>query len=99
MNQIITWISAHPFWTFGAYVLVMLFTQSLPKPTATSSRFYLWFYTFMHLISANVGLVTKMLKVPLPTLTETTTATVAQAPDGSVTQTVEKQTTTGATKQ
>jgi hypothetical protein len=69
MSEIIKSITTHPFIWFGSYVLFMLATQALPKPDEHSGPFYRWLYTFMHLLSANLGLVWKFAKaggIPLP---------------------------------
>ena len=67
MEQLITWVTAHPFQTFASYVAFMLAVQSLPKPDANSTKFYLWAYAFLHLMSVNVSLVAKVLKIGGPT--------------------------------
>ena len=82
MNPI-QWISLHPFWTFLMYVLFMLATQALPKPDATSGKLYLWVYAFCHLLSANVGLVSKVLNVKLPAMQVEETTLTATHKDGS----------------
>ena len=87
MNPV-QWISLHPFWTFLMYVLFMLATQALPKPDATSGKLYLWVYAFCHLLSANVGLVSKVLNVKLPAMVEETAVTATHV-DGS-TETVSR---------
>lgn len=45
-----------PFWALGAYLIFMAAVQALPRPDEDSSKFYVWMYSFLHLLSINVKL-------------------------------------------
>lgn len=48
--------SALVWWGLAAFV------QSLPEPLPMSSRFYLWFYNFSHILAANTRQVVRREK-------------------------------------
>ena len=55
MSEIAAFIAAHQvIATLAAYWIFSAAVSAMPKPIATSSAAYVWLYTFLRLIAANI---------------------------------------------
>jgi hypothetical protein len=45
-----------PIWALLAYMVFMCLVQALPRPAGRSNQFYVWVYSFLHLLSCNLAL-------------------------------------------
>lgn len=53
-----SWITAHPAMTaLAGYAVYNAAVSSMPATDATSSKFYIWFYGFAHLLGMSLDKV------------------------------------------
>ncbi len=45
-----------PLWVLAAYVTFCAAVQALPRPGAASAGWYVWLFSFLHILAANVAL-------------------------------------------
>lgn len=66
--------------TFTLCWLLSCFSESMPKPTPTSSPFYVWIFSFLHLVA---GAIPRLIALTFPTKYAAMFNTTLQPSDSS----------------